>query len=265
MINIKYIISSTLAVFERQLYILWRKKIYLFTGILLPVFFILGIGPALENLTLKVSTEYVASGIICFTVIFGSMQGPFSLIYDRDTNYLNIQLVSPIPRFSIILGVSLAGAFRAIIECILMYIIAIGTGIANFYISPLHIIGFLICAILISVFIEGLFSSLLSIIKDTETFSLVSNFISMPFIFLSNAFFPTSSYRNTPFFWVEQFGYFNPVNYALNTIRYFLMGYCPDYLTLEPWIGPLSVIIIGILALSFTFIGTYLFLYSVKK
>ena len=263
--DIKYSFKATLAVFERQLLILWRKRLNFFLSLLLPAFFILGIGPAVQNLTtFNVTTEFIATGIICFSVIFSAMQGPLALLYDRDIGYLNVELVSPIPRYSIILGQSLAGGFRAILQSTIMFIVSLFSGV-QFYFGPLNIIGLLFVAIISAVFIEGFFSGILAIAKNPETFAIITNSIGMPMIFMSNIFFPTSAYRNTMFYFIEYFGYYNPVNYTLNGIRYFLMGYCPGFEAFEPYIGPLSILVIFILAIVFTMIGTYLFLRSVKR
>ncbi|MHA1270711.1 MAG: ABC transporter permease [Candidatus Helarchaeota archaeon] len=263
--NIIYALKATMAIFERQLLILWRKKLYFILGLLLPAFFIFGIGPAVQSLTgYGVSTAFVASGIICFSVIFSSMQGPLALLYDKDLGYLNVELVSPIPRYSIILGQSLAGSFRAILQCTIMYTISVLSGI-NFYINPLNILGFFFVVIITSIFIEGLFSGILAIAKNAETFALITNFIGIPFIFMSNVFFPTSAYQGTIFYWIEYLGYFNPVNHALNGIRLFLLGYCPGFEKFGIWIGPISILSIFLLAIIFTITGTYLFLRSVKK
>ncbi|MHA1694812.1 MAG: ABC transporter permease [Candidatus Helarchaeota archaeon] len=263
--DIKYSLKATIAVFERQLLIFWRKRVYFFLSLLLPAFFIFGIGPAVQSLTSQgVTTSYIASGIICFSIIFSAMQGPLALLYDKDIGYLNIELVSPIPRFSIILGQSLAGSFRAILQCIIMYSISIIANV-NFSYNPINILGFLFVAILTAIFVEGLFSGVLAIAKNAESFSMITNFIGLPFIFMSNTFLPLSAFKNSAFFWIEYAGYFNPVNYSLNGVRYFLMGYCPGFESFGPLIGLVSILIIGILATLFTITGTYLFLRSVKK
>ncbi|MBD3229036.1 MAG: ABC transporter permease subunit [Candidatus Lokiarchaeota archaeon] len=264
--NIKYAIKATFAVFERQLLIMWRKRIYFILSLLMPAFIIFGIGPAAEFLTGgSVSTEYMITGIICFSIIFGSMQGPLSLLQDKEQGYLKVELVSPIPRFSIILGQSLSGGFRAILQSTLIYSIALISGqAASFSINPLNIMGFLLMGVIISIFVEGFFSGLLALTKNVESFSLASQLIGMPLILLSNVFIPTNSYQGLLSF-IRYFGYFNPVNHALNGIRYFLLGYCPGFEPWEPWIGPVSILLVSAYAAICTISGTYLFLRSVKK
>jgi ABC-2 type transport system permease protein len=263
--NIKYALKATMAVFERQLLILRRKKLYLILSLGMPAFIIFGIGPAADFLTGGgVSTEELVTGILCFSIIFSSMQGPLSLLFDKESGYLRVELVSPIPRFSIILGQSLAGGFRALIQSFTIYIIAIVSGQVIFSFNPLNILGFLGMAIFIAVFIEGLFSGLLYFAKNTQSFSLLSQLIGMPFILLSNAFVPTNAYQGVLSF-IKYFGYFNPINHALNGIRYFLIGYTPGFEPWEPWIGPVSIGLVILYAIITTFTGTFLFLKSVKK
>ena len=264
--DIQYSIKATLAVFERQLLLLWRKKIYFFLSLGMPAFIIFGIGPAASFLTAGgISNEYMISGILCFSIIFSSMQGPLSLLFDKEQGYLNVELVSPIPRYSIILGQSLAGGFRALLQSLIIYTIAISSGLCTeFSINPLNVIGLFGFAIIIAVFIEGFFSGILSITKNTESFAMVTQLIGMPFILLSNVFIPTDSYQGALSF-IKYIGYYNPVNYALNGIRYILMGQTPGFELWAPWIGPFSILLIALLAIVFTLTGTYLFLRSVKK
>ena len=118
------------------------------------------------------------------------------------------------------------------------------------------LIGLIAITILTTVFVGGFMTIIASYSKNSETFFMLSGIIGMPLMFLSNSFFSPESLP----FGLGIVGRVNPLNYMIDTVRYLVLGELPP--GVAPWEGPLLLII---LAVVFTFLGTYIFVRTVKK
>jgi ABC-type polysaccharide/polyol phosphate export permease len=118
--------------------------------------------------------------------------------------------------------------------------------------------GLIAITILITIFVGGFMTIIASYSKNSETFFMLSGIIGMPLMFLSNVFFKPESLP----FNLGVVGKFNPLNYMVDTIRYLMLG--PGELPPgeAPWMGPVLILV---LAIGFTFLGTYIFVRTVKK
>ena len=252
-------LSELWAVFQRGLIILWRNKVLLFGNLLMPIAIVIILGPAADAQTLgDLSFEYLTTGIICVMIFFSGMFIPNNLIWDRDSKFLNILFVSPCHRSSIVLGYSLIGAVRSTLQVLIIYIGACIISSAmgfEIYFSVGILFGLLLITILVTVFVGGFMVVIASFSKNSETFFLLAGIIGMPLMFLSNVFFKAESLP----FNLGAFGKVNPLNYLVDTVRYLMLGAQPSG---SVWDGP---ILITILAVVFTFLGTYVFVRTVKK
>ncbi|MHA1649701.1 MAG: ABC transporter permease [Candidatus Helarchaeota archaeon] len=261
--------SEVWAVFQRGILVLWRNKILLFGNVVLPIAVIVIMGPAADMESFgQLSFEELATGILCMMIFFSGMFIPNNIILDRETKYLNILFVAPCHRSAIILGYSLVGAVRSLIQVIIIYV---GACIISFYMEYAIYFSFGIffgligIAILVTIFVGGFMTIIASYSKNSETFFLLSSMIGTPLIFVSNAFFSPESLP----FNLGVFGRFNPLNHVVNTVRYLFFGeYYPGTTDpvlsagVTPWEGPVLIII---LAIVFTLLGTYIFVRTEKK
>jgi len=263
-------LSELMAIFTRGMIILWRNRLLLLGNLVMPFAIIAIMGPAANLQTFGyLSFEYLTTGIMGMMVFFSGMFIPNNIIWDRDTKYLNIIFVSPCNRSTIVLGYSLVGAVRSTLQILIIYIgacvISIVLGYNNTnpqkglpYISfsiPV-LFGLIGITILVTIFVGGFMTIIASYSKNSETFFLLASIIGMPLIFISNMFFKP---ENLPFN-LGALGIINPLNYLINTIRYLMLGELPP--GEMPWEGPLLIIVLAVI---FTFLGTYTFVRSVKK
>ncbi len=256
-------ISELTAVFQRGLLVLWRNKILLFGNMLMPLAVIIIMGPAAQAQTEgDISFEYLTTGMMSLMIFFSGMFIPNNLIWDRDSSFLKIMFVSPCHRSTIILGYSLVGAVRSTIQVSILYLGAVLiSAIKNFGIifSIGIFFGLLLITIIVTIFVGGFMTIIASYSKNSETFFMLAGMIGMPVIFLSNIFFDPI---NLPFN-LGATARFNPLTHLTNTMRYLMFG---GQATLTggatAWEGPLIIVL---LAVVFTFLGTYVFVRTVKK
>ena len=254
--------SELTAIFQRGMIVLWRNKLLFFGNILMPLAVIAIMGPAASSQTFgSLSFEDLTTGMLGILIFISGIFIPNSIIWDRDSKYLNILFVSPCNRSSIILGYSLVGAVRSTAQTLIIYIGAciISSSMGyNISFSGWIMFGLIAITILITIFVGGFMTIIASYSKNSETFFMLSGIIGMPLMFLSNVFFKPESLP----FNLGALTKFNPLNYFIDTIRYLVLG--PGALPPgeAPWMGPVLMIV---LAIAFTFLGTYIFVHTVKK
>lgn len=211
------------------IYVLWlrdmkrflRAKSRIIGMIAMPMFFLLGLGLGFNGL-IHLNTgsylEFLVPGIIGMSLLFTSITSGTAVLFDRQFGFLKEILVTPNSRASIVVGRVAGGATTAVLQSILIVIVSLFIGFHPVVSSatPFAIIFMLLIA---ATFISlGLIFG--SIINDFQGFQLVTNFVTLPLFFLSNAIFPLSSLPSV----VQYISYANPLTYGIDGIRGALTG-----------------------------------------
>ena len=211
------------------MYVLWlrdmkrfvRAKSRVIGMIMMPMFFLLGLGLGFNGL-IHLSTgsylEFLVPGIIGMSLLFTSITAGTAVLFDRQFGFLKEILVTPNSRASIVIGRVAGGATTAVLQSILIVIVSLFIGFSP-VLSPATPLAIIFMLLIAATFISlGLIFG--SIINDFQGFQLVTNFVTLPLFFLSNAIFPLSS---LPTF-VQYISYANPLTYGIDGIRGALTG-----------------------------------------
>lgn len=200
-----------------------RAKSRVITTIIQPLFFlfIFGFGfniavfPGMQGSYIN----FLAPGIIAMSILFSSMFTGVSVLWDKQSGFLQEVLVAPVSRLSIVIGRTLGGATIALLQGIIIMIIAIALGL------PIVSIGCLILALLIMVLLSftavGFGLIIASKMHDFEGFQSIMSLILMPLLFLSSAFYPVT--ESLPG-WLQLLSYCNPLFYMIDGLRGSLTG-----------------------------------------
>ncbi len=246
------------------MYVLWLRDIKRFLRaksriigmLMLPIFFLLGLGLGLGNLiTFSNGTsylEFLVPGIIGMSLLFTSISSGTAVLWDRQFGFLKEILVTPNSRFSIVIGRIAGGATTAVLQSIIIVVISLLIGFTlNISLTTLLAIVFML---LIAVVFISLGLTLGSIINDFQGFQLVSQFVTMPLFFLSNAIFPLSTLSSTGIIGqiVQYISYVNPLTYGVDGLRNALTGIG----TFSIWVDLLVMFIASAILIS---IATYAF------
>jgi ABC-2 type transport system permease protein len=170
--------------------------------------------------------SFMAVGMIAFTALFTTAFSGMSVVWDRRLGFLNKALSTPVSRGVIVFSKVLSAALRSMFQAGIIIVIAIAFGLqfgASF--NPLYILGvfgilFLICVGLSSMFIAITIRS-----TRMETPMAVMNLITLPLMFASNAFFPTSIMPS----WLQTVAQFNPMTYTTDAVRQLLIYSSTDF------------------------------------
>ena len=211
-----------------------RAKSRVFGAVAMPLFFLLFLGmgfkAAFRFSDLPSGIDYVdflAPGIIGMALLFESIMSGMSVLWDRQFGFLKEIMVAPVSRVSIVLGKTAGGMTTALIQGIIILLIAVGIGV-----KVKGIFGVLL-SLVFMVLIATSFVSLglifTSIMRDMQGFQLIMRLLTFPLFILSGAFFPL---ERLPI-WLKSLSYINPLTYGVDGMRYCLIGMTEFSLALD--------------------------------
>ncbi|MCX6739760.1 MAG: ABC transporter permease [Candidatus Parcubacteria bacterium] len=240
------------------IYILWlrqikrylRSKSRLVGSLAQPLLFLValgfGFGPVYQQAGEGSYVQFLVPGIISMTILFTAMFSGIEIIWDRQFGFLKETMVAPVSRLNIMIGRTLGGATVAIMQGLIVLILAslFGFHPVSWSMLPLAILAML----LIALFFTGLGTAIASLLQDMQGFQLIMNFLIMPIFFLSGALFPLKSLPLV----LNTIIKFNPLAYGVDALR--------DSLINQSYFGlSLDFTVMAISAMIILGIGTYLF------
>ena len=159
---------------------------------------------------------YVSPGLVAMIQLFNGMQSSLSMVYDREMGNMRMLLVSPFPRWYLLLGKLLASTSVSLLQVFAYLVIAWLWGSQA---PPWGYVAVIPALILTGMMFGSLGMLLSSGIKQLENFAGVMNFVIFPMFFASSALYPL---------WLVQQSspvvYFicrlNPFTYAVELIRF---------------------------------------------
>ncbi|MAH78722.1 MAG: multidrug ABC transporter permease [Rickettsiales bacterium] len=161
---------------------------------------------------------YIAPGLVAMIQLFNGMQSSLSMVYDREMGSMKTMLVSPIPRWFLIVSKLLAGVFVSVLQVYAFLLIASFWDI----IPPISGYFTILPALIFSGLMLGALGMFLSsAIKQLENFAGVMNFVIFPMFFASSALYPLWKIEETSE-WLYYVCFYNPFTYAVETIRFAL-------------------------------------------
>jgi ABC-2 type transport system permease protein len=163
---------------------------------------------------------YITPGLCGMILLFSGMQSSLSMVYDREMGNMRTLLVSPFPRWFLLVSKLLAGVIVSIAQVYAFLAVSWFWGVK----PPWH--GYLLA--LPAVFLAGLMLGSLglllsSLIKQLENFAGVMNFVIFPMYFASSALYPLWRIQEASplLFKICQA---NPFTYAVELIRFAFYG-----------------------------------------
>jgi ABC-2 type transport system permease protein len=161
---------------------------------------------------------YVTPGLMAMIQLFNGMQSSLSMVYDREMGNMRMLLVSPFPRWFLLIGKLLASTAVSIAQVYAYLVIAWLWGITPPAWGYLTVLP----ALALSGMMLGALGMLLSsAIKQLENFAGVMNFVIFPMFFASSALYPLwLVQQSSPV--VYTICRLNPFTYAVELIRFAL-------------------------------------------
>jgi ABC-2 type transport system permease protein len=248
-----YVLSSLLALTNRELKKWYKVPIILFLSLFQPIVWLVLFGKSMNmgsiftgtsieipglNLPKEIINEiaskvlisrfgttdyfsYLAAGMISFIILFTSMSSGMTMVWDRRLGFLNKLLATPIPRPIIILSKTTSAVLRALVQATIFILVATLLGMQ--YKPNLSILDFLsvyLALFLMALGLSSLFIMLAIRASSWESQMAIMNLLNLPLLFSSNAFYPIDIMPS----WLQPVAYINPITYTNDIVRQSLLG-----------------------------------------
>ena len=222
-----------------------------------PVIFIGVLGGSLErNLGQSIGFNFmtfVFTGVLGQTLFQSTASGIISLIEDRENNFTQEIFVSPVSRYSIIIGKIFGESLVSFAQWIgiVLFALVIGVPFTLVQILVMIPVGLIIC------FFGGAFGVLvLANLSGQRSANQIFPIIIFPQYFLAGVFNPIKELPPILLF----FSRISPMTYALDFARSIFYLGTPDYDKVVIFNPVLDFAVIAIMFTVFIVLGTYLFM-----
>lgn len=211
------------------IYILWLRELKRYSrsrsrmigSLGQPILFLFalgfGLGPVFQRAGQGNYFQFLGPGIISMSILFTAIFAGIQVVWDRQFGFLKETLVAPVPRWQIMLGKTLGGATIAVIQGLLVLILAT---IFGFRPEIGLLLLTVIYMLLVALFFTGLGISIASVLTDFNGFQIIMNFLVQPVFFLSGALFPLDNLPSV----LSSITAIDPLTYGVDGIRGTLTG-----------------------------------------
>ena len=212
-------VSKTLTIAELEARKLRHDSTELITRAVQPALWLLIFGEVLASVraipTGNISyIDFMAPGILAQSVLFIAIFYGIAVIWERDLGILHKFLVSPTPRAALVLGKALSAGERALVQAVIVYLLAVLLGVGLNW-SPLALIGVLVVVLLGSALFSTFSLIIACLVKTRERFMGIGQVLTMPLFFASNAIYPISIMPS----WLQVVSQVNPLTYEVDALR----------------------------------------------
>jgi ABC-2 type transport system permease protein len=231
--------TEFLTIYWRDMKKFFRIKAMLFTSLIQPALWLAIYGLSMSsNLDLitpgfpsqpgVVSVNYLtfmAAGVIAMTILFTCLYSGISLQFDKYYGLMKEMVASPLPRSHILLGVSLSGVTKSLIQAVIIIAFGLLLGVRFFegftiWSTLLSVLGILLFIVLFAMGLLFLATTIAMRIETHEGLQGVITLLSLPLFFASNALYTLDSLPLA----IKLISYVNPLSYFINGLRYFSLG-----------------------------------------
>jgi ABC-2 type transport system permease protein len=206
----------------RQMKRYFRSRSRVLGAIGQPILFLLALGYGIGSVYKKAGQgnyiEFLVPGIIIQTLLFSGVFWGIQILFDKRFGFLKEMLVAPVSRLRILLGNALGGSTIALMQGIMVFVIATILGFRphDWLLLPVALTLMIILSITLTSFGAGI----ASMVEDFQGFQGINNFLIFPLFFLSGALYPLTSAPD----WLRFLGYINPLSYSVDALRWALIN-----------------------------------------
>jgi ABC-2 type transport system permease protein len=156
--------------------------------------------------------QFIFPGIIGMAVLFSAIFGAMSIVWDREFGFLKEVLVAPIDRSAVAIGKALGGATQAMIQGLVLLVLAPLIGID---LSIVMILALIPLTFVLAFALSAFGVAIASRMKSMQGFQMVMTFLMMPMFFLSGALFPLQGLPG----WMDVLTRLDPAAYGMDPLR----------------------------------------------
>lgn len=253
-------LNAILTIALRDFTKLLRDKFRLAVSFIFPIIFIGALGTSLQsNIGQFIAFNYLTftfTGVFAQTLFQSTASGIISLIQDRENDFSQEMFVSPISRYSIIIGKILGESAVALVQAV--GVVIFGLIMALFFeidITAQQLL-FSIPAIVAACLLGGAFGVfVIAAMGSQRNANQLFPFVIFPQFFLAGVFNPIKDLP-APLFIASRIA---PMTYAVDFFRGLYYWGHPDYESVVLYNPLVNLAIMSVMFLVMMTIGTYLF------
>ncbi len=212
-------VAQALAVADSEVRKLIHDPLEVFTRAVQPVLWLMIFGQVMgrlkampsENMPYK---DFLAPGILAQSVTFIAIFYGIAAIWERDSGVLTKYLVSPAPRWALVLGKSIGSGVRSLTQATLVFVLAALIGVHVRFEIP-ALLGLALFALMGSAIFATFSLIIACIVQTRERFMGIGQLLTMPLFFASNAIYPVALMPT----WLQVIAHFNPLTYLVDALR----------------------------------------------
>ena len=163
--------------------------------------------------------DFMAPGVIAQSALFVAIFYGIQIIWERDAGILSRLLVTPTPVSALVAGKAFGASVRSLVQALVVILLSLVLGV-RFTLNPLDYIGAAAVIVLGAAFFSTLSLTIAGIVQRRERLMGISQAITMPLFFASNALYPV----NLMPAWLQWISAVNPLRYEIDALRGMLIG-----------------------------------------
>ncbi len=254
--NLKREFNAILTIASRDFIKLLRDRPRLLVSFIFPVIFIGALGSSFKsNFGNTLGYDFITftfSGVFAQTLFQSTASGIISLIEDRENDFSQEIFVSPISRYTIILGKIIGESAVAFVQAIGVIIFGLIMGVP----MTLPQILILIPTGIVACLLGGAFGIMvLGNLPNQRSATQIFPFLIFPQFFLAGVFSPIQQLP-LPLFILSRI---SPMTYAVDFVRSIFYKDLPEYHKVVLYGPTIDGILISVLFIIFITSGTFLF------
>lgn len=209
---------------------------------------------------------FMAAGVVSLTILFTCLYSGITLQFDKEFGLMKEMVASPLPRSHILLGLSLSGMVKSLIQATVIFLFGYVLGVRFFEGFTLagaflSILGILLFVVLLALGLLFLSSMIALKLESHEGLQGVITLLSLPLFFASNALYPITSLPEV----IRIASYVNPLSHFINGFRYFSLGSDFYAFGVHYSYGPYEILISLAFLIVFDIVTYLLALRTIKK
>jgi ABC-2 type transport system permease protein len=263
-INSKFFreLNAVVTIAGRDITLALKSPGMLIMSLIMPVIMMGMLGGSLsQNMASGLSFNYgqfMMVGMLVNMLFMTTTTGLTSLVEDHTTDFTQEMMVSPISRYSIVIGKIFGSSFGAIVSMLGTIIVGLAMGIT---LSPGQMLLILALSPLMCLSAGALGMLIIGVIKNNKTANIALMLVVMPQMFLSGAIIPITNSSGALFILSRLM----PMTYCLDLVRSVVYAGTSDYANVVMFNPAVNFIAIAGLTIVCLVIGTFFFARSEKK
>ena len=202
--------------------------------------------------------KFMMVGMLVNMLFMVTTMGMTSLVEDHTTDFTQEMLISPVSRYSIVIGKIFGSSFGAMVSMVGTLIVGWIMGIA---LSPWQLLMILLLSPLMCLSGGALAMIIIGLIKNNKTANIAVMLITMPQMFLSGVIIPINNSSGL----LYVLSHAMPMTYCIDLVRAVVYAGTPEFGSVVLFNPVVNFIAIAVLTVICLIIGTYFFARSEKN